>query len=304
MQQRVTVERPAGGRPHAGKALAIVAPHSDDVSLFAGGTIAKLIDEGYTAYLIRVTNDEKDSYDLSMGETVLGNERDTQEIARILGIKSIFHLNYRNHRMDDIPPTELRDRLIFIFRTIQADTMMGFDGWARGEGNPDHYVTGMVSEAASWWAGTHLDLPEQYAAGLKPHTVMEKYQWWTWWADDAGLVNRVVDISPFIERKVEAMCANRTQLKNTVRSLQDKLAEQKLRLRILETDDATAIRNYVNAMYVEPAAELGRAYGVKYAEQFRYSNINPWINEWILKHAEPLESPPAGAPERSTRRSR
>ena len=49
--------------------LATIAPHSDDHPILAGGTIAKLIEEGYTGYLIRTSNDEKDSYDLSLGKT-------------------------------------------------------------------------------------------------------------------------------------------------------------------------------------------------------------------------------------------
>ena len=47
------------GRPHAGKVLAAIQPHSDDIPLFAGGTVAKLIREGYSGCLIRMTNDEK-----------------------------------------------------------------------------------------------------------------------------------------------------------------------------------------------------------------------------------------------------
>jgi hypothetical protein len=41
------IERPMAGRPHAGKVLAAIQPHSDDIPLFAGGTVAKLISEGY-----------------------------------------------------------------------------------------------------------------------------------------------------------------------------------------------------------------------------------------------------------------
>ena len=42
------------------------------------GTVAKLLREGYTGYFIRTSNDEKDSYDLTLGETVLANERDAK----------------------------------------------------------------------------------------------------------------------------------------------------------------------------------------------------------------------------------
>ena len=48
----IEIERPAAGKPHAGKVLAVVQAHADDVCFFCGGTIAKLLAEGYTGYLI------------------------------------------------------------------------------------------------------------------------------------------------------------------------------------------------------------------------------------------------------------
>jgi LmbE family N-acetylglucosaminyl deacetylase len=108
----LTVERPAQGTPHQGKVLALVTPHLDDGPIFAFGTIAKLLREGYTGYFIRTSNDEKDSYGLTVGETVLANERDSRALAKATGLKNVFDLGYRNHRMDDISRIEMRARLI------------------------------------------------------------------------------------------------------------------------------------------------------------------------------------------------
>ncbi len=54
----LTIERNVPSKPHQGKVLAAIQAHSDDIPLFAAGTVAKLIDEGYTGYLIRLSNDE------------------------------------------------------------------------------------------------------------------------------------------------------------------------------------------------------------------------------------------------------
>jgi LmbE family N-acetylglucosaminyl deacetylase len=54
----VVIERPLTGQPHSGKVLAAVQPHADDIPHFAGGTVAKLVSEGYSGYLIRTSNDE------------------------------------------------------------------------------------------------------------------------------------------------------------------------------------------------------------------------------------------------------
>src|SRR5262249_35665273 len=53
----VFLERAAKGTPHQGKVLLAVQAHSDDIPLSAAGTVAKLIKEGYTGYLVRTTND-------------------------------------------------------------------------------------------------------------------------------------------------------------------------------------------------------------------------------------------------------
>src|SRR5579871_5706845 len=86
----VTIERAASGTPHKGKVLALITPHLDDGPIFAFGTIAKLLKEGYTGYFIRTSNDEKDSYDLSIGETVLANERDTRAFVKATGLAKLY----------------------------------------------------------------------------------------------------------------------------------------------------------------------------------------------------------------------
>src|SRR2546425_7801857 len=168
------IERAASGNPHAGKVLAAIQPHSDDLPIFAAGTIAKLMNEGYTGYLIRVTNDDMAGPG-SIGNTVFANERDNQEVGRVMGFRKIFDLNYGNHQMDGISRPELRSRLIFLFRLLKVDTIFCYDPWGHYEENPDHYVTSHCVEAACWMAGRDKDYPEHFAAGLQPHAVNEKY---------------------------------------------------------------------------------------------------------------------------------
>ena len=114
----LVIERPLPGRPHAGKVLAAIQPHSDDLPLFAAGTVAKLVNEGYTGCLIRMSNDEKAGRGATTGEIVLNNERDNDAVAAALGLTTVFNLNYRNHRMDNESRQEIRGRLIHIFRLM------------------------------------------------------------------------------------------------------------------------------------------------------------------------------------------
>ena len=71
----LVVERDRPGRPHEGKVLAAIQPHADDIPIFAAGTVAKLISEGYTGYLINTTNDDHAGPG-TVGDTCVANERD------------------------------------------------------------------------------------------------------------------------------------------------------------------------------------------------------------------------------------
>ncbi len=82
----VTIERQQPGQPHKGKVLAAIQPHCDDVAIFAGGTVLKLIDEGYRGVLIQTSNDSMAGSGSSIGDIVFKNERDTNEAARRMGI--------------------------------------------------------------------------------------------------------------------------------------------------------------------------------------------------------------------------
>ena len=122
-QNEITIEQPLTRQPHRGKVFALITPHLDDGPIFAGGTLAKLIREGYTGYFIRTSNDEKDSFNLTLGQTVAANEHDTAGFVTSAGLKRAFDLSYRNHRMDDVARTELRGRLIFLLRLLKINTV-------------------------------------------------------------------------------------------------------------------------------------------------------------------------------------
>lgn len=282
----VVIERAVPGRPHAGEVLAAIQPHADDIPIFASGTVAKLLKEGYTGYLIRTTNDDMTGPG-SVGEGTLANERDNREVARVLGLEQVFDLNFGNHRLDEISRLELRARLVFLFRLLKVDTVICYDPWGHYEENPDHYVTAQCVEAACWMAGMGKDYPEHFAAGLKPHGVQRKY----YFARGPQLVNRVVDIGPVIDKKIEVMLANKAQgpAGDAGARLRAELAAKGLRLPVLGQSDEEANRQYVKQFLLNSNQELGQKYGLDYAEQFHY--IGPQaspVEEYVQKYAVPV----------------
>jgi LmbE family N-acetylglucosaminyl deacetylase len=280
----VVIERAVSGKPHIGKVLALITPHLDDGPFFASGTVTKLLNEGYTGVFIRTSNDEKDSYDLTLGETVLANERDAQSFLKVSGLKQMFDLGYRNHRMDDLARTEIRARLIFLFRLLKVDTVFSYDPWGHYEENPDHYITAQAVEAACWMAGGHLDMPEHFAAGLKPHTVSEKY----YFARGPQLVNRVVDIGPTFETKLSCLRTCRTMMTHMIKDLNASLVERKLHLPGLSAADSDAINEYTKVALETKDRATGGKFGLDYAEAFHYAGPDRSMDEYIARHAGPL----------------
>jgi LmbE family N-acetylglucosaminyl deacetylase len=280
----IVVERALSGTPHQGKTLAVITPHLDDGPFFACGTVAKLLREGYTGYFIRTSNDEKDSYDLTLGETVLANERDAKAFLQASGLKQMFDLSYRNHRMDDLARTEIRARLIFLFRLLKVDTIFSYDPWGHYEENPDHYVTAQAVEAACWMSGGHLDMPEHFAAGLKPHSVSEKY----YFARGPQLVNRVVDIGPMVEIKLACLRSCRTMMTHMIKELNASLVERKLRVPALSGADNAAIDEFTKMAVEAKDRAAGKKYGLDYAEEFHYIGPDRALDDYLARNAVPL----------------
>jgi LmbE family N-acetylglucosaminyl deacetylase len=286
-QVAVTIERKQPGKPHKGKRLAAIQPHCDDIPIFAAGTVLKLIDEGYEGILINVSDDSMAGEGSSYGDIVLRNENDTKEVARRLGLKEVIFLKYPNHNMDAWPIVEIRARLIFLFRAYKIDTVISYDPWALYERNPDHYITARAVESACWMARSEWDYPEHFKFGLTPHGPVEKY----YFARGPQLVNRVVDISDYMDGKVYANLANVTQgpAGNLGARLRRRLAAEGKKLALLGDDDETANRAYTRRFALARDRVRGRQYGLEYAEVYHY--IGPdesEVEEYVRRHAEPL----------------
>ena len=283
----VTVERRQSGQPHRGKVLAAIQPHCDDIPIFAGGTVLKLIDEGYTGYLITMSDDSMAGTGSGYGDVSARNERDSTEVARRLGLKEAIFLNYPNHNMDAWPLAEIRARLIFLFRALKVDTVLVYDPSSLYERNPDHTIGAKAVESAFWMASSEWDYPEHFRAGLTPYGPNDAY----YFARGPQLVNRAVDIGAFFDRKVEANLANVTQgpAGNNGAKLRARLAAQGKRLAALGNDDATANREYTKLFALHRDRLRGRAHGLEYAELFHYiaRDENP-VDDFIALHAVPL----------------
>ena len=293
--EEVVIERAVPGKPHKGKVLLAIQAHSDDIPLFAGGTVAKLMDEGYTGYLLRTSDD-------SSGDA-LGNKLDNQKIAKYYKMGKAYDFLYPHHQMDAIQIQDMKARLIFLFRLLKVDTIVTWDPWEHYEENPDHIATAHAVEAARWMAGMATDYPEHLDAGLKPHAPTERY----YFSREPQRVNRIVDISKYINNKVEVNMLNITKGpagQNDGKKLKERLAKEGKKLPILGDTDQSADFNYVRDFVFDIDSrrlnysqisnrELGKKYGLEWAERFHYIkdlDRDPSQNkleEYIKKNAVP-----------------
>lgn len=283
----IVIERKREGRPHAGKMLAAIQPHCDDVPIFAGGTVLKLIDEGYRGILINLSDDSMAGAGSSIGDITSKNENDTREVARRLGLEEVFFLNYPNHNMDGWSLLEMRARLIFIFRLLKVDTVLCYDPSALYERNPDHTVTAKAVESACWMSRSEWDYPEHFKAGLTPHGPEDKY----YFARGPQLVNRVVDTSDYIDAKVHVNLANLTQgpARDQGARLRRRLADEGRRLPILGDEDDSANRAYTKHIALRRDRLRGMAHGLQYAELFHYDPADDsYEDDYVRENSVPI----------------
>jgi LmbE family N-acetylglucosaminyl deacetylase len=160
------------GKIPPGKILMVIEPHHDDhtTDYGMGGLIARFIDEGYKAYYVRASNDEKDgNRDYALNDMI--NLRESTAATKILGMEQVISLNWRNDYMDAIPLQELRAQLILLIRKYRPDVVLSHDPWAHYDRNPDHRKVARAVGEAYWMAGLANVHPEHLALGLKPHRV-------------------------------------------------------------------------------------------------------------------------------------
>lgn len=135
------------------KTILAVLAHPDDESFGLGGTLALYAQKGYDAYLVCATRGEAGSMD----EEHLRGFKDTAELrtdelmraAKVLGLKEVFFLGYRDSGMNgsednkhpdaqvNHPIEEVAGRVVRYIRELKPDIVLTFDPIG-GYKHPDH----------------------------------------------------------------------------------------------------------------------------------------------------------------------
>ncbi|MGB9718393.1 MAG: PIG-L deacetylase family protein [Thermoproteota archaeon] len=189
-----------------GDRVLVIQAHPDDAEYHAGGTIARMVEEGCVVNYATVTDGSKGTFDVNVDPKVLSETRRKEQraAADVLGVKELFFLGYPDG--DLYPSLELRGRLVEIIRMVKPNIVMTLDAWLPYEIHPDHRVTGLMASEATVFAGMPNFYREQVFSGIAPHKPDAILLFAT------GSPNLFIDITRFIEKKAEAILKHESQL--------------------------------------------------------------------------------------------
>jgi LmbE family N-acetylglucosaminyl deacetylase len=190
----------------------IISPHADDAAAFCGATLAKFAAQGWNLVLVRVTDDAKDSIGYSVDETIRINTDELHKAAEILGISKIIELGYPTDCLGDISKVELRERFVYLYRKYRPYAVFTFDPEGRYENNLDHIVVSQTADEAFWVSCFDKHHPEHFEEGLEPFSVCERW----YFARNLPEVTHAEDVTEYLGKKVEALCAHQAMMQNTL----------------------------------------------------------------------------------------
>ncbi|MCC6144400.1 MAG: PIG-L family deacetylase [Candidatus Hydrogenedentes bacterium] len=264
----------------------IISPHADDAAAFCGGTIARFADEGWRIILVRVTDDAKDSVDLTRDETIHRNTEELHDAARILGVAEVVELGYETDCLADVSLVALRERFVWLFRKYQPYAVFSFDPFGMYEGNMDQIRTAQAVEEAYWVACFHLHHPEHFDEGLEPFSVCERW----YFARQLPDTSYTVDITEYLGTKVQAMAAHRTMVANIIKQSVLQLKTWGRQLPMLEAAMAGDPEPLLAQVFTGQAEAAAAAAGMpegRLAEAFRLARFGD-MEDLFQAMAEPL----------------
>jgi LmbE family N-acetylglucosaminyl deacetylase len=190
----------------------VVSAHPDDPDFGAGGAIARLADSGAEVTYVIVTDGRQGGEDPAQkdADLIAIRAREQKAAAKVLGVKRVEFLGYKDGHLS--PDLNLRRDIVRMIRKHRPDMVMThipgrvLDA-PMGGSHPDHLAVGEATMAAVYPDSRN---PRAFRSllkeGLKPHFVKEV--WIPFWT----LGDYLVDITPTLDRKIEALHKHRSQV--------------------------------------------------------------------------------------------
>ena len=177
----------------------VVSPHPDDETLGAGGTICRYIDEGHDVYWVNVTTIENSNYFTQ--EMVTRRKQQLVKIQEFYGFKKVYHLNFPTTKLETIDSSQAIGEIAGIFREVEPQVLI----------LPDYNDAHSDHKSVFDWC--HACAKNFRAPFIKQIMTMEILSETDFGRPEKPFVpNYFVDISKYMDKKIEAMKIYDTEL--------------------------------------------------------------------------------------------
>jgi LmbE family N-acetylglucosaminyl deacetylase len=184
----------------------VIGAHPDDNEFGAGGTVAKLAQQGWDVTFIICTNGNKGSHDPEISTYRLSEVREEEQraAAAALGVGRVVFL--RNNDGELEPTPALRSEIALYIRHFKPHSVFTHDPWKHYMLHPDHRAVGFATIEGIVSARDHLFMPGLGQIGIG---VWRPQALFLWMAEQPDYVE---DISETIDAKLAALHEHHSQL--------------------------------------------------------------------------------------------
>lgn len=195
----------------------VIAGHPDDADFGPAGTAARWIDEGSTGWLVCCTSGDAGGEDPDADPLELAalREREQHAAAVIIGYAGVSFLHMPDGAL--VNDLALREQLVREIRTFRPDAVLATDPTVvfysdGGINHVDHREAGLAAIDAVYPAARNpMAFPGLARSGLAAHKVHRLYLFWS------NEPNVRVDITTTLDRKIDALRAHASQIKEPER---------------------------------------------------------------------------------------
>ena len=183
------------------KKILVIAPHHDDEVLGVGGTIARFAAEGAEVSVAILTKGCAPEFDEAAYEI---DCQEAKAAHKLLGVKQTIFVPFPAARLDTVPHLEVNKKLVEICRQVQPEIMfIPFNG----DIHLDHQRVFLSSLVAA--RPVNVDAPTTIYA----YETLSETNWNAPYLTPNFVPNVFIDISPYLETKIQAMQAYVSQIK-------------------------------------------------------------------------------------------
>jgi LmbE family N-acetylglucosaminyl deacetylase len=182
--------------------ILVIAPHPDDEILGVGGTIAKFINDGNDIYVLICTKGYPPDFDIEVTEM---GRKEARMAHEYLGIKETIFLDFPAANLDKIQHKEINKKIIEVLDYIKPQIV--FIPFI-GDIHLDHQII-FHSSLVALRPINSFKVERIYA-----YETLSETNWNASYVATNFIPNVYIDITNYLDKKIEAMKLYKSQLRN------------------------------------------------------------------------------------------